>query len=229
MWFTAVLFVLGAWGLSGCWPFGTLLGESMISDSASGLHQSWILYLFIFVEAITAGAVLRVFFRVFFGWGEAAPTDEASRVEERKETKENDHTPLMMFFPAAALILLGVSFIAIPGLRSNAEASAEFFTDQSSYAHAVLNSAEPAAAERKPAEPLSASILRCGIALLLAILLALGSILRKRTSGMLNFTRRLELGNAAIRKLHSGHPGDYVAWLSAGTAVICGCFLLFLR
>lgn len=229
MWFTGTLFVLGAWGLSGCWPFGTLLGESMISDAASDLHQSWILYLFIFVETITAGAVLRVFFRVFLGWGEPAPTDEASRVEERKETKENDHTPFMMLFPAAALILLGVSFIAIPGLRSNANASALFFTNQSSYMHAVLNNAEPAAAERVPAEPLSASMLRCGIAFFLALLLALGSVFRKRASGILNFTHRLELGNAALRKLQSGHPGDYVAWLSVGTAAVCGSFLLFLR
>lgn len=229
MWLTGALFVLGAWGLSGCWPFGTLLGESTISDAASALHQSWILYLFVFVEAITAGAVLRVFFRVFLGWGEPAPTDEASQVEERKETEENDHTPMMMFFPAAALILLGVSFIAIPGLRSSAEAGAAFFTDQSSYADAVLNNVEPPAAERKPAEPLGASILRCGIAFFLAVLLAIGSVLRNKKGGTLSFTRSLELGNAALRKVHSGHPGDYVAWLSAGTAVICGCFLLFLR
>lgn len=229
MWFTGALFVLGAWGLSGCWPFGTLLGESLISDTASDLHQKWILYLFVFVEAITAGAILRIFFRIFLGWGEPAPTDEASQVEERSETKEHGHTPLMMILPAAGLILLGISFIAIPGLRSAAEAGAALFTDQSTYAQAVLHEAEPPAPERKPAEALTASIVRCGIAGLIALLLALGSVFGKRAGRGFNFTRSLELGNKALRQLHSGHPGDYVAWLSAGTAVIGGCFLIFLR
>lgn len=229
MWASGALFVLGAWGLSGCWPFGTLLGESLISDAASEVHQHWILYLFVFVEAITAGAVLRVFLRVFLGWGEPAPTDEASQVEERSETSEHERTPFMMLFPAAALILLGISFIAIPGLRSAAEAEASLFTNQTAYAQTVLNNSEPRAPERTPAQPLEGSILRCGIAALLAILLALGSVFRARVGRSLNFLRRLELGNPALRQLHSGHPGDYVAWLTAGTAAIGVGFLLFLR
>ena len=229
MWFTAGLFILGAWGLAGCWPFGTLLGESMISNDAIALHQSWLPYLFMFVEVITAGAILRVAFRVFFGWGEPAPTDEASRVEERSETKEHEHTPLMMLFPAAALVLLGISFIAIPGLRSIAHADGVMFTNQSGYALAVLNSSEPPVQEELPAQSLSSSILRSGIALGLALLLALGSVFRDGFGRVFRFTRSLELGNPVLRKVHSGHPGDYVAWLSAGTALIGGSFLWLLR
>jgi hypothetical protein len=44
-----------------------------------------------------------------------------------------------------------------------------------------------------------------------------------------DFFRSLELGNSVLRRVHSGHPGDYVAWLSAGTAVLGGAFVLFLR
>jgi multicomponent Na+:H+ antiporter subunit D len=229
MWFTAALFVLGAWGLAGCWPFGTLLGESMISQDSFALHQDWLPYLFIFVEAITAGAILRVVFRIFFGWGEPAPTDEASSVEERSETVEHNTTPLMMFFPAAALILLGISFIAIPGLRSVAEANAARFTDQASYSRVVLSNAEPPQPLTTPSSPLAASILRTTVAGILAGLLALGSVFRPRLGNTLNFTRRLELGNARLRQIHSGHPGDYIAWLSIGTAILGGSFLLFLR
>src|SRR5579871_3656669 len=229
MWLTAALFVLGAWGLAGCWPFGTLLGESMISEGASAVHQNWLPYLFIFVEAITAGAILRVFFRIFFGWGKPAPTDEASQVEERSETKEHERTPLMMFFPAAALILIGISFIAIPSLRSVAEANAARFTDQGNYLQSVLQNVEPPAPREAPSESLASSILRTTVAGILALLLSLGTVFRSRLGTAFHFTRSLELGNAHLRKIHSGHPGDYVAWLTIGTAVLGGSFLCFLR
>ncbi|HEV2397584.1 MAG TPA: proton-conducting transporter membrane subunit [Candidatus Sulfotelmatobacter sp.] len=229
MWPTAVLFLLGAWGLAGCWPFGTLLGESMISEAAVAEHQNWVPYLFIFVEAITAGAVLRVFFRVFLGWGEPAPTDEASQVEEKPETEEHGHTPMMMLLPAAALVLLGISLIAVPGIRTLAEVNAERFVDQAGYAQDVLHEAEIPAPEPKPQDPLESSLVRTSIAGLLALGLALGSVFRKPLGGVVDFTRNLELGNSLLRRLHSGHPGDYVAWLSAGTALLGGSLMWLLR
>ena len=229
MWGTGALFVLGAWGLAGCWPFGTLLGESMISDDAIAHHQTWVPWLFVFVEAITAGAVLRVFFRIFLGWGEPAPSDPASELEECPETQEHEHTPMMMLIPAATLILLGICVIAVPGVRSLAEANANRFVDQSRNEQEVLNNAQPAAAEPVAQSPLDSSILRTGIAGALALLLALGSVFRNSFGRTLNFTRRLELGNSVLRQLHSGHPGDYVAWLSAGTVVLGGSLLWVLR
>lgn len=201
----------------------------MISEGASSVHQEWLPYLFIFVEAITAAAVLRIAFRVFFGWGEPAPTDEASKVEERSETQEHETTPLMMFFPAAALILLGVSLIAIPGLRDIAEANAVRFTDQTGYEKAILNNDETPVAEQHSSQSLGSSILRTTVAGILALLLAMGTVFRYKFGSALKFTQGMELGNARLRQLHSGHPGDYVAWLSVGTAALGGSFLLFLR
>jgi multicomponent Na+:H+ antiporter subunit D len=119
--------------------------------------------------------------------------------------------------------------LAIPRVRSLGEANAQTFIDQSGYAHTVLDNAEPPAPEILPAESLASSILRTGIAGGLALLLALGSVFRKRFGQTLRFTRSLELGNSILRKVHSGHPGDYVAWLSAGTALLGGSFFWFLR
>ena len=230
MWPTATLFVLGAWGLTGAWPFGTLLGESMISDSAKDVGQPWLLYLFMFAEIITAGAVLRATFRVFFGWGEPAPTDQSSRVEEKPETHEEQYrTPAMMLVPAATLILLGIAICAVPRLRSTAEADAHTFCDRSAYGHMVLENAQPAAPLLEPVGPLASSIIRCGIAGFLALLLALGTLFRKRVGKIAGFGHRLEIGSSAFRNLHSGHPGDYVAWLSFGAAVLGGSFALLLR
>src|SRR6185437_13776623 len=131
MWWTAGLFLLGAWGLAGAPPFGTLLGESMISDSAKEFHQAWLPYVFMFAEIVTAGAVFRATFRIFFGWGEPAPTDRSSQIEEKPETdEEEENVPAVMFVPAAVLILLGIALSAVPNLRSTAEAGAQLFTNQ---------------------------------------------------------------------------------------------------
>jgi len=231
MWFTAALFILGAWGLAGAAPFGTLLGESMISDAAKTFQQDWVKYIFMFVEIITAAAVLRVTFRIFFGWGKPAPTDESSQVEELPETKKQQagETPAVMFVPAAVLILLGVCITAIPQLRSVAQANADSFLNQTAYAREVLNNAQLPAPTLQPSEAITSSIVRSSIAGLMALLLALGTVFRDRLGAILNFTRGLERGNAAVRKLHSGHPGDYVAWLTFGTALLGGMFVWWLR
>ena len=101
--------------------------------------------------------------------------------------------------------------------------------NQSGYTHMVLDNATAVAPAKTPAESLTSSILRSSIAGLLALLLALGSIFRKKLSPALNFTHSLELGNSALRKLHSGHPGDYVAWQSFGAAALGGLFAWFLQ
>jgi multicomponent Na+:H+ antiporter subunit D len=230
MWFTAALFIMGAFGLAGIWPFGTLLGENMISDTAAEFQQRWFQYVFIFAEVFTAAAVLRAAFRIFFGWGEPAPTDEASRVEERPETEERTHrTPVAMFLPAAVLIALGIAICFVPQLRSRADSDGRLFINQSSYSHMVLDSAAEIAPAKAPAGSLASSILRSSIAGVLALLLALGSVFRRKLAPALNFTRSLELGNSALRALHSGHPGDYVAWQSFGAASLGGLFAWFLH
>src|SRR6185312_12202446 len=57
MWYTAALFILGAWGLVGAPPFATLLGEHFIFHSAEAVHQHWLIYIFIFAEVLTSAAV----------------------------------------------------------------------------------------------------------------------------------------------------------------------------
>ena len=230
MWFTAALFILGAAGLAGILPFGTLLGESMISEAAHDSSQSWLSYVIMFVELITAAAVLRVAFRIFWGWGKPAPEDESSQVDERPETNpQQGGTPAVMFIPAAVLILLGFCIGVIPQLRSTVEANAQLFTNRVSYSREVLENVQLVAPSRLPSEALTESIIRSSIAGAFALLLALGSIFRERFGKVLNFTRSLELGSTPLRKLHSGHPGDYVAWLTFGTALLGGVFVLFLR
>ena len=221
MWFTAALFIAGAWGLTGAPPFGTLLGESMISHSADHVHQSWLACVIMFAEVLTSAAVLRFTFRTFWGWGERAPTDESSRVEEKPETEgEEEHTPLVMAVPAALLIVLGIVVTFVPTLRTVAKTSGALFTDQSAYTQMVMHNVHVARAGTSDTKELASSIVRCSASLVLAFLLALASIFHKRLGSIFRFSHILETGNSHLRKAHSGHPGDYAAWLSFGAAVV---------
>lgn len=231
MWGTAGLFILGAWGLSGAAPFGTLWGENMICAGAESLHQSWLRYLFIFIEVITASAVLRVTFRVFFGWGNPAPTDEASRIEERPETdrQQGSANPVLMLVPPAALIALAICITAVPHLRSIAQNNAGLFLNQSSYAQDVLDKVTPAVPREILNESSSSSFISTTLAGLLAVMVALGTVFRDRVGKWLAFTKRMELGSTVLRGAQSGHPGDYIAWLTFGTAVLGTLFVWLLR
>jgi multicomponent Na+:H+ antiporter subunit D len=230
MWFTAAVFLLGAWGLSGAPPFGTLLGESMISDSAKEFHHAWLAYVFIFAEALTAAAVFRVVFRIFFGWGEPAPEDEPSQTEEHPETEErHGGIPGVLFVPAAALVLLGIAISAVPNLRSVSEAAGNLFIDQSGYEHAVLDNSQPIRPAEAPSEPMTSSIVRGSIAGALALILAILTVVGKKFAAPFRAMRALERGNPILRLIHSGHPGDYVAWLSFGTALLGAMFVWLLR
>lgn len=230
MWFTAALFIAGAWGLTGAPPFGTLLGESMISHSADQLHQSWLAYAIMFAEVLTSAAVLRFAFRVFWGWGETAPTDESSRVEEKPETEgEEQRTPLVMAVPAAILIVLGIAITFVPTLRTVAKTSGALFTDQSAYTQMVMHNAHVARAGTADTKELASSMVRCSVSLVLAFLLAFASIFHERLSRVFQFSHTLETGNSQLRKAHSGHPGDYAAWLSFGAAAMGISLLCVLR
>lgn len=220
MWFTAGLFLAGAWGLAGAPPFGTLLGESMISHSAERFQQSWLAYAIIFAEILTSAAVLRFAFRVFWGWGDVAPIDEASQIEEKPETEaQQERTPLVMAVPATLLIVLGIAITFVPHLQSIAQASGNLFANQSEYTQIVLDNVHAARAITPTTEELASSIVRGCVALALACLLAFASLFYRKLGKMLHFAHALETGNSHLRKVHSGHPGDYAAWLSFGAAV----------
>ncbi len=135
----------------------------------------------------------------------------------------------MMFVPAATLIVVGIAISVIPSLRATAESSAKLFADQTSYTHAVLDNATMAAPAPEPQPSLTPSLVRSSVAAVLALLLALATVFRKSLGQTVQFARALELGSGRLREAHSGHPGDYIAWLTFGTAVVGGLFAWFLR
>ncbi|MEO8727673.1 MAG: complex I subunit 5 family protein, partial [Acidobacteriaceae bacterium] len=220
--FTPALFILGAIGLAAVPPFLLLAGDANVSEAAKPFGLAWTEWIYMFAGAVTAAAVLRFTFRTFFAWGEPAPKDQASEVGELPETEEEHaRVPAMLFVPAAVLIFSSMALLFIPQFRGVVDSAGEFFTNESAYQSAVIDGASIAL---PPASmgPMRESAEHNLIALFAAFVFALVTVFSRRL-------RYLESGFAPLRRLHSGHPGDYIAWLAMGTAVVGGCFVVWLR
>jgi multicomponent Na+:H+ antiporter subunit D len=226
---TPVLFIVGAIGLTAAPGFLLESAESAISHAGADFHFGWICWVFFFGGVATGAAILRFTFRTFFGWGKRAPQDRASKVDEKQETiEEGRRVPACLFVPAACMIALAVAITFIPHIRETADAAGRLFTDQSAYKSLVIDGTRLANPPLRPSEPESASMLRGAAAGVLALSIALLTIFRRKLPASSVFDRA-ERGIPLLREWQSGHPGDYVSWLTVGTAVLGGCFVLLLR
>ncbi len=228
--FTPILFLLGALALAALPPALLLTGEAATSEAAELFSYGWSKWIFFACGILTAAAVLRFTFRVFYGWGTPAPLDEPSQIGEKPETGRQQHrnVPAVLFTPAAVLILAGFGVTFIPHLHSYANAAASLFCDQQAYQSQVLDTAAVALPPLEHASTEMSSIIRGVIAAFLAVALALATIFRCRLRMNALFAA-LENGIPPLRAMHSGHPGDYIAWFTFGTAALGGMFVLLLR
>jgi multicomponent Na+:H+ antiporter subunit D len=229
---SSAFFLFLALGLSGVPPYGTFIGEAMIDSAAEKLHYSWISYIFMLAGLITAAAVLRVAGRVFFGWGEDLDESqtEEGETDEGRETGGDTDIPAMMWAPALVLLLMGIGISFVPQIRQQVDSAAMRFFDQTAYQSQVLyHGALPHYTPEKP-DPLLPGILRGIVATILAFALAGFVLFRKKGAlKVLDFTGGLTVLLRPLRILHSGHIGDYVAWLTFGVAIIGGVFAFYIH
>jgi len=195
----AVLYVAGALSLAGLPPFGIGLGKAVLEEAVGGP----LTVLFVAVSAVTAGAVLRVAARVFFGLG-PRPDDESSyettgKKEEPETRSRLSRVPDTMTAVPAVLLVLSLAVGAVPGFAA-------------AVGHAVSGRAAPAPHWT-----------------LIGVLLGLTSTLLALGLATLAATRPKLLGDGAwtapLRRLQSGHIGDYVAWMLAGTTLLAALAL----
>jgi multicomponent Na+:H+ antiporter subunit D len=178
------IFLLGGLGLAGLPPSGTWAGKAVIEEAGG----SWVMALAVTASALTAGAVLRVWLRVFLGVG-PAPRPEAESHEDAETGIRLSRLPWTMLAPGVVLALAGLAFGLLPGdLIGRAVTS---------YGHLT----------GPPPTPWTPAGVAGG---LLAVLLACGVA----ALGVRGHIPRMAL----LHRLHSGHVGDYVAWLVAGVA-----------
>jgi multicomponent Na+:H+ antiporter subunit D len=228
---TAALWFLGAAGLAAAPPFLLMGGESGISQASEGVGLPWISWICLIGGMLTSAAVLRVGMHTFLGWGTEPITDEAAEVGELPETASEDRKIFWyQYAPAAICIAVPILLLAASPawLRTLCSASS-IFTRQQAMLHLIYSGARPPA---QPAEwfgPFKDSAVRGALALLLAALLACTSVFRSRLKRTLRVGAFMESGFRPLRFMQSGHPGDYVLWLTIGLACMGAANLFLLR
>jgi multicomponent Na+:H+ antiporter subunit D len=228
--FTATLWFAGAAGLAGAPPFATFAGELLTSHAALSQRLNWLPWIFTLAGMLTGAAVLRTGMHIFFGWGEGSVSDRAGEVDGPAETdseseKEERAVLWNHFVPAALCLIAAVAVTFIPAVRANILPAATRLIDGSGYIHAVFReAAAPQQAAPFPTGVWLHASLRGALALFLASLLACTSVFRARLPRPLRIGAFLEGPLLTLRSLQSGHPGDYVLWITVGAA---GVGLLF--
>jgi multicomponent Na+:H+ antiporter subunit D len=229
--FTGLVFTLGALGLSAMPGFGTFLGRSLIESAAAENHgYGWVPYVMGATEILIGGAAVAAAARIFLGWGPSDSDEElGGQASEGGEelSGRKDRTSAVLFVPAVALVLGGIATGVLPGVGRLATAGATRFVATTAFASSVLGGRVPVLHAPGVSSPSVGEIV-VGLALT-AVAASLGVFVI--TPRRLPFTpvavatvwRR---GTRRLHELHSGHPGDDVAWLVAGAAVVCAAIVL---
>jgi multicomponent Na+:H+ antiporter subunit D len=210
------IFLIAAVALAGLPPFGPGLGKAVAEDAASVAGYPWLAAVFVLVSAVTGGAVLRAGLRIFHGIGQRPRTDpqETSGSGEQQETERPiPRAPAAMLAAMVLLLAGGAAVGMVPPLAAAVSRGAELFVDRDGYLAQALTgapghtpAASPAVAWTLPGVVLG--LLSTGLAAGIA-----GAALYGRRAGALRVP-------AALRRAHSGHVGDYVAWLFTGAALL---------
>jgi multicomponent Na+:H+ antiporter subunit D len=218
-----VLFGLGAFGLVGFPYVGTFLGHALIDDGATELGHSWLPPLLMVASAVSAAAILRAGARVFLGWGPKRDPQLAPEPEEKPP--EGQGSGPLMVLTVATLVAAGLVASVVQGLQDGTEQAAAHFVDRQAYVSHVL--------EGKPVDVLpdvpavvhratDASIAYGLGAAALTLLVTLFGLSGRRLPNV------FEPPINVLKAAHSGIVGDYVMWLTVGTAVLGGVWVLTL-
>jgi len=226
-----MMFGLGGLALAGLPPVANYFGEAKLDDALRPLGLHGATWVFAAAAVLTGGTVLRVTARIFLGVGpkqEDIP-DVGGMHTENPETRPSPHTPFSMWFPPAVLLAAAFALPLLFDLRAAAEAQAHRVLDTAGLAAHVLRGA-PMALELhdQPVHPpsLARAVVICALALLLATV-TLGRRHLPRPIRVLGAALAAAL--EAIRKLHSGHIGDDIAWLTFGVAAFGTACIVLLR
>jgi len=190
--------------------------------------------VFIGSSAVTGAAVLRVAGRVFMGRGPAegpgAGQARSARETDDEVSTRRDFTPPMMIVVPVLLLAGALAVGLIPGAVPAIEHAAIRFTDHRAYARWVLYGRSVRWPALAPSHISADDVLYSAISILGALGTAavglFGRPLRRRAPALLSapWLRALH----ALRDLHSGHIGDYIAWWTAAASLLGATCLLAL-
>ncbi|MFC5213690.1 complex I subunit 5 family protein [Streptomyces coerulescens] len=195
----AVMYAVGGLALAGLPPFGTGFGKAVTEKAVGGP----LVALYVVASAVTAGAVLRVAARVFLGLGQA-PEDgteyETTGTGERPETRHRLGRIPDTMTAVPALLLAGSLAVGVaPGFGEVVS-------------HAVNEAGSGGAVVPAPHWSPAGVLLDLAST---ALALGLAAVAVTRPGLLAAPSRALPL-----RRLQSGHVGDYVAWVLVGATVL---------
>lgn len=223
-WGIGALWMLGGLGLAGVPPFATASALDWIRSGAAPATGRALMPCLHFAGILSGGAVLRSGMRLF-GFGDPGPSDTAAQTREQPDSGAKIHrVPIYLWAPPLLCMSGGVALTFVHQLRSVPSAAAQFLSP-TAFAQAVYGGASPLT----PTAPLSGPFhtpLPGIVAGLLAAGLAAAALGRMRLRRRWRWVSHLEGPLRPLRGMHTGHSGDYVAWITAGTAVL-GVALFF--
>ena len=232
---TGVLFAAGALLLAELPPFTAFQGKSLVEAAASEHGYAFLIPVFIIASALTGGAVLRVSGRVFLGWGApegSAPGQAAAAQEtEGEERAPRDRTPPLMVLVPAILLAAALVLGLVPEAVDAVQRQAARFTDHAAYGVWVLGG-HGVPWPHVSIAGTSAQDLELGVLTLAGVIAVAGlGLFGGPVAEIIPRTlrRATRSGVRAVRVLHSGHVGDYIAWWTSGVALIGGISLVALR
>ncbi|MFB8180916.1 complex I subunit 5 family protein [Streptomyces sp. NPDC055966] len=224
------LFALGGLGLAGLPPFGTALGKA-VAEHAGEDQFPWFPAVFVFVSALTGGAVMRAGARIFGGAGPPpreryAGPQTTGDGEEPEIRDPQRRVPVPMLAVPAVLLAASLAVGLLPGCGVALARAARQFTDRTAYAAAVLGHtvapSSPVPDAGWSAEGVLLALASTALAVLFAAAAVWGPTLRsplvRRAAAVCEGVGQRVV--VPLRRLHSGHLGDYVAWLAVGVAVL---------
>jgi multicomponent Na+:H+ antiporter subunit D len=226
-----VLFGLGAVGLIGLPYVGSYVGHAGIDEGATLTHLTWVSPLLMLAAGISSAAILRAGARVFLGWGPSH--DWLLSQQPPEDPPERDARVPLMVAITGVVIVLGLVVSIVPGLSQRAEYGAERFRDRAGYAERVLHG-KPMKTKVLPyaIQPTTGESVVYGIgAGLVTLLFAAFGLWRNRLSDAWRTSAGRVAGPplAVLKEVHSGVIGDYVMWITLGTALLGGVWALTLR
>ncbi|WP_019736334.1 proton-conducting transporter transmembrane domain-containing protein [Mycolicibacter kumamotonensis] len=210
----AACYAVAAAALAGLPPFGTALGKSLCEEAVG---TAWGSALFLGVSALTAGAALRAGIRCFTGFGghHTEPPDDpavgrTTRGDEQPDTWLR-RTPASMYTAIGLLLTACLAAGVLPAVARGADIAARRFLDAGAAIEAPGWSVSGA----------GLGVVGCVVAIGVAV------------AGMYHRSPVVAAVTAPVlrvlRAAHSGHIGDYVAWLFAALAVLSAAVAMPLR
>ena len=221
LWPLGVVYAVAALTVADLPPWGAFTGKALIEDAALKEGWWWVPAVMALISALAAGALLRAGARVFAGWGEPAREDSQFVEPDAGDDVEEAVRVRGPGIIAGVLVVASLAWGVLPGLVDSVARAATRFTDTAGYAANVLGGAAPAPVLATTVEgPGATAYLYAAATLAGALGIAALAVADRRLPAA---AMRAVHG---VRALHSGHPGDYVAWTGAGAVILAGLFAL---